>query len=421
MLEQSQIRHILAELLESPEFKESQRYRDLLTYLVEESLAGRTPKETTLGIQFFGKDASFNSKEDATVRVYLNNLRKKLEHYYLTTGKNAPLKLVIPVGHYKVEFVPSEGQASHATGRQNTRRVLWWVLASAGVVCAFLLGYVVHAPTPAVHTNPTVPNAIWNDFVRPDGRPTLVVLGDYFFLREQNPVSSYYRTVPINSPEDFLERVARNPGFGKKYQPLEFTFLRPSAVWGLTQILPVLQESPLGFSFKLASEFTTADFKSHNIVFIGTLKTLYSFRKFLHMFGLSRTSEPYESVSVRGGEGDSVQTFAVGTQRSSDYVKDFSIIAKGAGPEGSTILMMLGFTENGAIAAPRVACDSTVLRAVHLKYPQLTIAEPQNFTLVVATEGISQAVFKTDIRCFVQNKPLYNISDIHSTDSSAAH
>ena len=76
MLEQPQIRQILADILESPEFKESQRYRELLQFLVEESIAGRSPKETTIGTQIFGKDPSFNSKEDATVRVYINNLGK---------------------------------------------------------------------------------------------------------------------------------------------------------------------------------------------------------------------------------------------------------------------------------------------------------------------------------------------------------
>jgi hypothetical protein len=415
MLEQSQIRLILSDILESPEFKESQRYRELLQFLVEESIAGRSPKETTIGVQIFGKDSSFNSKEDATVRVYINNLRKKLEHYYLTGGKSAPYKLVIPVGHYKVDLVPA---LETALQKPVGNRYLPWGLLFVGLVGMFLLGYfssTVFQPGPQPQGPP---NSVWNEFVQPNGRPTLLVIGDYFFLREINPISSYYRTVPINNADDLKERIARDPAFGRRYKPNEFTFLRPSATWGLLQILPILQRSPNGVSLKLASEVTPADFKSNNIVFIGTLKTLYSFSKFLHIFGMQRTATPYESIQLLNDKGDSLQSFGVGQQLSTDYVRDYSIIAKGAGPEGSTILMLLGFTENGAIAAPRAATDSSLLRAISQKFPNQVFSNPFYFTLVIATEGISDAVFKSDILYFLQNEPHHSFTGFDDKDSS---
>jgi len=415
MLEQSQIRLILADILESPEFKESQRYRDLLQFLVEESIAGRTPKETTIGTQIFGKDPSFNSKEDATVRVYINNLRKKLEHYYLTSGKTSSYKLVIPVGHYKVDFVQAEDTPDQKSA--NNRTLLWGFLFAA-FVGTFLLGYYsssVFHPSPQ---HPGPPNSIWNEFVQPNGRPTLVVLGDYFFMRETNPVSSYYRTITINNSDDLQERLAKDPAFAKRYKQNEFTFLRPSSTWGLTQVIPILQKSQHGYSLKLASEVTPADFKSNNIVFIGTLKTLYSFSKFLHIFGMQRTATPTESITLQSEKGDSAQTFGVGRQLSTDYVKDYSIIAKAAGPEGSTILMLLGFTENGAIAAPRAATDSSLVKAIAQKFPHQVFANPFYFTLVIATEGISDAVFKSNILYFLQNKPHHSFTGMSDKDST---
>jgi hypothetical protein len=415
MVDRSQVDKVLSEILESPEFKDAQRYRDLLVYLVEESLAGRSPKETTIGLQFFGKDSSFNSKEDATVRVYLNNLRKKLEHYYLTSGKDASVRLLIPVGHYRVDFLPTSGRTENGA---KVPKAALWTAAVVGLACVFVLGYWLGSRSPEAPPQPAVPNSLWTEYVQPQARPILVVLGDYFFMREQNPVSSYYRTVPINSVEDFQERAARNPEFARRYQPLEFTYLRPSATRGLIQILPILERSPQGYSFKLASEFSTADFKTHNIVYLGTVKTLYTFRKFLHIFGMERRMKnDYEQIVLHGEKMDSVQTFFVGGQRSVDYVKDYPIIAKGAGPEGSTILLLMGFTENGAIAAPRSACDATLLQAVKSKYPNQPLDDPLYCTLVLETEGLLQAVFKTDIRYFAQNKPLFNISDISHQDT----
>jgi hypothetical protein len=409
LIDEAHIRAILADILESPEFKESHRYRELLQYLVEESLAGRTPKESSIGVQVFGKDSSFNSKEDASVRVYINNLRKKLDHYYLTSEKPHAQKLSIPVGHYKVEFVTPGNEGNRQS--KGHRRLVWAVIG-AGFLLTFLLGYISGTGFRSSPQSHGVPNPIWNEFLQPNGRPTLIVLGDYFFLRENAPVSTYYRTVTINGQEDFEARVSQEPGFAKRYQPLQFTYLRPSASWGLTQILPILQRSSQGFSLKLASEFTTNDFKANNIVFVGTLKTLYSIQKFLHIFGMKQTTTPYESIAIQAEKEDSVQLFSLGGQRSGDYVKDFSIIAKGAGPEGSTILLLLGVSEHGAIEAPRAACDSSLMQAIKTRYPQQTFSDPFYFTLVLSTEGISQTVFGANILYFVQNKPPYNISSI---------
>jgi len=85
MLDDQTKREILVRILESPQFKDSKRSQELLQYLVDATLANKSPKEITIAMDFFGKDASFDPKEDPTVRVQINHLRKKLDHYYLTT------------------------------------------------------------------------------------------------------------------------------------------------------------------------------------------------------------------------------------------------------------------------------------------------------------------------------------------------
>src|SRR6056300_818942 len=95
---------IFEEIINSDEFANSSKYCDLLKYLVEASIKGESVKETTIAYDFFGKDSSYNSSEDSTIRANIYNLRKKLEHYYLTEGKNAAIKLTLPKGHYDVQF-----------------------------------------------------------------------------------------------------------------------------------------------------------------------------------------------------------------------------------------------------------------------------------------------------------------------------
>jgi hypothetical protein len=98
---------ILEEILESEDFHQAQKYQDLLRYLVRASINGETVKESTIAVECFSKNTAFDPAMDSSVRAYISNLRKKLEHHYLTKGKDDEIKLTIPKGHYSVEFVPT--------------------------------------------------------------------------------------------------------------------------------------------------------------------------------------------------------------------------------------------------------------------------------------------------------------------------
>jgi hypothetical protein len=76
---------ILAQILKSPGFQDSKRYRELLQFLVEKSSGEASLKEMEIAQQVFGKDSRFDPATDPLVRSYVSNLRKKLDHYYLTT------------------------------------------------------------------------------------------------------------------------------------------------------------------------------------------------------------------------------------------------------------------------------------------------------------------------------------------------
>ena len=401
MIDESQKRQILAEILESPEFKESKRYHDLLKYLVEETLAGRAPKEITVGIQFFGKDPSFDPKEDPTVRVYLNNFRKKLEHYYLTSEKHHLYRLTVPKGHYQVEF---EQVAEKPAAPQKSRLPSYFI-GGLVVVSAVLIGYFGRGAMTPAEGPEAVQSPIWKEFVTPNGRPTLVVLGDFFFLYERTAdgkPGNFVRDLKINTPEDFRQIVRQDPVFAKRFVQSDFTFLRPSATWGLGQILPVLQHSPNGYSLKLASRFTVDDLKSNNVVFIGSFKTLYGLQKYLHIFGLEYTITP-ASFKIKGDQNDSTRVFSPSEIKGGNYEKDFAVVAKGAGPDGSTILLLLGFSDSGVIEASRAATDPPMLETIRSNVARGAFTEPSYFTLVVETEGINQAIFKSEIRHFVQH------------------
>ncbi len=398
ILDENEKLKILNNILESSEFKDSKRYQDLLKYLFNESKSNTPPKEITIGTEFFNKSTDFDPKEDPTVRVYLNNLRKKIDHYYLACGNTFPYRLEIPKGHYKVEFIPCEEPAKPLiTKKYLISPTVGSFLAILILLVAGTLYFFPPTSTPSQANNP-----VWSEFMTAGGRPTLILLGDFFFLYERKPDGkrgNFVRNYQINSMDDFKDMIKADPTFASQYVQSDFTFLRPSASWGLSQILPVIQGSPNSYSLKLASQFSADDLKTHNIIFIGSFKTLYSLNKFFHVFGLHYSVSP-NMFEIRDSRTDSVLTFSPQDIKGGNYEKDFAIVAKGFGPDGSTIMLLLGFSDSGVIEAARAVTDSAMLSSLASKADAQNTSKPFHFTMVVETEGYNQSIYKSQIRYF---------------------
>lgn len=101
---QSQIQKIL----QSKTFRTSEVHRNLLNYLAEKSLAGESDslKEYTVGLDVFGKPASYDPRQESTVRMHVGRLRQKIAEYYRTEGAEDPIVIELPKGGFRVTFEP---------------------------------------------------------------------------------------------------------------------------------------------------------------------------------------------------------------------------------------------------------------------------------------------------------------------------
>ena len=70
--------------------------------MVEELLAGRADrlKGYAIATEVFDRDDSFDPQTDPVVRLEARRLRRALEHYYLTAGRDDPIRIEIPKGGY---------------------------------------------------------------------------------------------------------------------------------------------------------------------------------------------------------------------------------------------------------------------------------------------------------------------------------
>ena len=93
-------------ILSSANFDASERNRNFLTYVVEQTLAGRAEriKAYNIATAVFGRDERFDPQLDSIVRIEAGRLRRSLERYYLTDGRDDRLKIEIPRGSYVPVF-----------------------------------------------------------------------------------------------------------------------------------------------------------------------------------------------------------------------------------------------------------------------------------------------------------------------------
>jgi serine/threonine-protein kinase len=98
----------LNRILASKSFRQADRLKRFLTYVVEETIAGRGErlKEFAVGMEVFGKDKSFDPRNDPIVRVQARRLRAQLTRYYREEGQDDELVIELPKGGYAPVFKP---------------------------------------------------------------------------------------------------------------------------------------------------------------------------------------------------------------------------------------------------------------------------------------------------------------------------
>jgi TolB-like protein len=105
-LPEKAIRQQLDRVLASPTFQQVDRLKRFLSFITLEAAAGRADqlKEYVIGVQVFGKEASFDPRTDPIVRVQARRLRTRLVRYYREEGANDDIVIDLPKGGYAPVF-----------------------------------------------------------------------------------------------------------------------------------------------------------------------------------------------------------------------------------------------------------------------------------------------------------------------------
>ena len=103
---EADIRAQVRRMLENASFRPSHRRRDMLRFIVDETLAGRGDrlKGATIAMAVFGRDETFDQQSDPVVRLEARRLRGDLDSYYVDAGADDPIRITIPKGAYVPHF-----------------------------------------------------------------------------------------------------------------------------------------------------------------------------------------------------------------------------------------------------------------------------------------------------------------------------
>jgi hypothetical protein len=109
------LREHLREVIAGPAFKASQRSGQFLKYIVDQAIGGHfdSLKERIIGVELFGRSPTYDTGEDAIVRVTASDVRKRLLQHYGKDGAASEFRISLPLGAYIPEIARRTHSSAH--------------------------------------------------------------------------------------------------------------------------------------------------------------------------------------------------------------------------------------------------------------------------------------------------------------------
>src|SRR4051794_37905826 len=121
------VRAQMNKVLASRGFARNERLSGFLRFVVEQELSGRGDqlKESVIGVEYFGRAADYDVRQDSVVRNEAAKLRSRLAEYYVAEGAADGLIIDLPKGAYKPAFRQIEKATAPVPAPAGSRRRAW--------------------------------------------------------------------------------------------------------------------------------------------------------------------------------------------------------------------------------------------------------------------------------------------------------
>jgi len=268
------IRAQLNRVLESPAFRGSKRCQHFLRYVVEQTLDGHVDslKERTLGVEIFDRQASYDTSEDAIVRVKANELRKRLAVYYVEAGHEQEVRIELPSGSYAPEF-HWVGDGVGPVGAAPPRRLRRWLGVAALAALGLLVGamaWVRFAPS----ASPA--DQFWAPVVQ-SPRPVLICSAHpVVYLLARRVHEKFKRLHPDLPPGPYIIKLPPNEITGDDVVPVVDQYIGVGDAQTAAQLSALFARMGKPSQTRIGSDISFTDLRNSSAILIGAFSNFWT-------------------------------------------------------------------------------------------------------------------------------------------------
>jgi hypothetical protein len=369
---------LLQRIVATHPFQKSERFRNLLSYLVEKSIHGKPGdfNESKIGVQIFHRPADYSPVEDSTVRVHIRQLRLKLHEYFDSEGRNETLILEIPKGGFTPVFrAATQRVYDHLSADQVEtepailRKQRWiWTLGGACILLATACGIFAYQLMFRSAVQPSIGPL---DAIFSKDRATNVVVGDVNYgihsmmAGKRDTLQEYLDDNSQGIPPALPENSPIMVDLMHYIKTSNLTSFADAAV--VATLSALANERGSQVQVRPARELHLRDFENGNFILIGGAASdpwVYLFQNRLN-FQLSEDPATKRSVWLNKNPQPGEQKSYQGLVSTGSGGEEYADIALIPAENGQGIVMIIqGIQQEGTESAGRFLADPAAREAL---------------------------------------------------------
>ena len=380
----------------------SRHYSALLQYLVQCSLSGKSPKEVELAIDVLKRDSDFDVSNDSTVRVYVYQLRKKLDSYYESFEHDASYRIVIPKGQYTIALQQKKSTSVDRPIHKNQKQSIGLndgLLLAAVILLTANLAYtiVTNQSKSTAISQIAAEHPVW-DSVLQDEMPILLVMGDYYIFGELNAngnVARMVREFNVNSSSDLERMQFTDFERAENYLDLNLSYMPEGSAFALARIVPILEESNKTINITMMSDLTTADIRENHIVYIGYISGLEKLNDIAFASSGLRLGRSYDELL--NNQTQEYYTSDAGLPEEGQPFKDYAMFSTFPVSTETQVLLISGMRDAGLMHTAQALSDPEALNDLVVAIDNDTDEAVASFEALYEVFGIDRMNFNAKL------------------------
>ncbi|MFT4749517.1 MAG: hypothetical protein ACI9E4_001194 [Pseudohongiellaceae bacterium] len=398
----AQLRVLAAQIVASGVLGRSKKYAALLDFLVESSIESKSPKEIELAISVLGKNESFDVSSDASVRVYVHQLRKKLDIYYRDFDKSAAYRIIIPKGQYTVAAIGYSSPSRIATGKIWSFAELFKIkalLITAVILLSANLIYLIgsNSDIEPDRLDSVSSHAIWRSVLE-DQHPIMLVMGDYYIFGELNAngnVARMVREFNVNSRSDLENLQFQDIELAENYLDLDLSYMPEGSAYALARIVPILRSSNKTVNITMMSDLSAADIRDNHIVYIGYISALEKLTQMTFASSGLQIGRSYDELVDK----QSLQFFTsdAGLPEDGEQFRDYGMFSTYPASSETQVVMIAGMRDAGLMHTAKALSETQFLDDLVVAIDDDTDEAVASFEALFEVYGVDRLNFEANL------------------------